>query len=93
MSERKSMSLVSSGTNISKCEVIDINKNGIWIFIEGEEYFVPFKEFPLFKDATVDKIFNVTYLPPNHLCWEELDIDIKIDSIGHPENYPLIFKK
>lgn len=79
--------------NISKYEIIDINKNGIWIFIEGEEYFIPFKEFPLLKDATVDKIFNVIYSSPNHLYWEELDIDIELDSIEHPENYPLIFKK
>jgi hypothetical protein len=79
--------------NISKCEVTDINKNGIWIFIEGEEHFIPVKEFSLFKDAAVDKIFKVTCLPPNHLYWEELDVDIELDSIEHPENYPLIFKK
>jgi len=25
----------------------------------------------------------------NHLFWEDLDIDLDIDSIEHPEKYPL----
>jgi hypothetical protein len=87
------MSLTNFGTNTLKCEVTDINKNGIWIFVEGKEYFIPFKEFPMFRAVAVEKIFNVTYLPPDHLHWEKLDIDLDLDSIEHPEKYPLIFKE
>lgn len=87
------MSLTNSGTSTLNCEVTDINKNGIWIFVEGKEYFIPFKEFPMFRAVTVEKIFNITYLPPDHLHWKELDIDLELDSIEHPEKYPLVFKE
>ncbi len=86
------MSLSSCGANILECEVTDINKNGIWVFVKGSEYFISFKNFPMFKNIPVGKIFNITFYSPNHLHWKELDIDIELDSIEHPEKYPLIFE-
>jgi len=34
-------------------------------------------------------ILDVKRPHPNHLRWPQLDIDLSIDSIEHPENYPL----
>ncbi len=85
------MSLSSYGISTLECEVTDINKNGIWILVKGKEYFISFKEFPMFKSVPLEKIFNVILLSPDHLYWKELDIDIELDSIEQPEKYPLIF--
>jgi hypothetical protein len=43
-----------------------------------------------FKDAAVGKILNVELPSEQHLYWPELDIDLEIDSILHPERYPLV---
>ena len=80
------------GTNISQVEIFGISKHGFWLFLteEAEELFVSFTEFPWFKKASIEKLFDVERPSNNHLYWSELDIDLAIDSIRHPENFPLI---
>ncbi len=73
---------------ISKWE----EKFGIWIFIDEQEYFLPYDKFPWFADATVKQIFNVRRLSDIHFYWEDLDVDLSIDIIKNPEKYPLIAK-
>jgi hypothetical protein len=41
------------GGSISKPEVTNISKHGFWLLMGEEELFLPFKEFPWFKTATV----------------------------------------
>jgi hypothetical protein len=43
----------------------------------------------LFKDAPVGAILKAERPQPHHPYWPELDIDLSIDSIEHPEQYPL----
>jgi hypothetical protein len=52
--------------------------------------FVPFEEFPWFREATVREITNVELPSPHHLYWPDLDIDLAVESIEHPEKYPLV---
>jgi Protein of unknown function (DUF2442) len=54
------------------------------------ELFLSFKEFPWFRDASVRQITNVELPSPHHLYWPELDIDLSVESIEHPEKYPLV---
>ena len=82
----------NSGMSISNCEVTDISKYGLWILINEKEYYISFDLFPMLKNASVDKIFQVKYYPPDHLRWESLDIDIELDSLDKPDSYPLIFR-
>jgi Protein of unknown function (DUF2442) len=49
-------------------------------------------EFPWFKDATVSAILNVHLPSPHHLYWPALDIDLAVESIEHPDHFPLISK-
>jgi hypothetical protein len=79
------------GTNTLNCEVTEIHKTGFWVFLKGEEYFIPFKKFPMFQHKEVEDLFDVQYFEPDHLYWKTLDIDIELDSIKNPEGYPLIF--
>ena len=52
--------------------------------------FVPFKDFPWFRDASVRAITNVQLPSPHHLYWPDLDVDLAVESIEHPERYPLV---
>jgi hypothetical protein len=79
------------GTSTSLCEVTDINKNGIWLIISDKEYFISFSDFPMLKGVPVDKIFKVDFYPPAHLRWEDIDIDIELESLDNLEKYPLRF--
>ena len=77
------------GTATSAAEVTNISQHGFWMLVDGRELFLPFDEFPWFKQATVDAILRVERLAPQHLHWPELDVDLSLDSIEHPERYPL----
>jgi hypothetical protein len=54
--------------------------------------YLPFKEFPRFEKAIVSSILKMELYGTGHLCWPELDIDLTIQSIRHPDNYPLVSK-
>jgi hypothetical protein len=81
-----------AGKNISKVEITNISKNGIWIIIKESEYFMPFDEYPWFKDAKINDILNVSLLHETHLYWPNLDVDLDIKSIKNLEKYPLVYK-
>ena len=81
------------GKNTSEAEVTNISQHGFWIFLQERELFVPFKEFPWFRNATIDAILKVEAPHPRHLYWPDLDIDLAVESIEHPERFPLISKE
>ena len=75
-----------------EAEVTQIDKQGIWLLIGERESFLSFEKFPWFRDASVGKIHNVELLNNDHLYWPDLDIDLTVESIEHPERFPLIAK-
>ena len=80
------------GKNTSKAEVAHISPFGLWIIISGREYFLPFTEYPWFKEATITQIMNLKLIHDHHLYWSELDVDLDVRSLENLENYPLIYK-
>ena len=68
----------------------NVSPHGFWIFVGERELFVAFKEFPWFRDASIREITSVELPSPRHLYWPELDVDLAVDSLVHPEDYPLI---
>jgi len=77
------------GSITSVAEVTHISKNGFWILLGDEELLVPFEYFPWFKKATVEQISDVNWPTPDHLHWPSLDIDLSVQSIRQPQDYPL----
>jgi hypothetical protein len=59
---------------------------------ENKEYFIGFNDYPAFKNATVDSIFNLKFSSPKQLHWPDIDVDIEVDALEKPERFPLIFK-
>jgi len=84
------MTSAAPGANISQVEVSNISRHGFWLLLDDEELFLPFAEFPWFQDVSVGKILNVKRPSSAHLYWPQLDIDLAVQSIRHPEQFPLI---
>jgi hypothetical protein len=80
------------GTRTSLVEVTHISQHGFWLLLQGRELFVPFDKFPWFKDAPVGSILKVEQPHHGHLYWPDLDVDLAVESIEHPERFPLIAK-
>jgi len=80
------------GKNILAAEVTHISINGIWVYVDDKEYFLSFDEYPWFREAPIKKVQNVEFLNSCHLFWPDLDIDLELESLDHPEKYPLIYK-
>ena len=77
------------GKSTLTVEVTNISSHGIWLLTREKELFIPYKEFPWFKDAPISKILNVEEPTPGHFYWPDLDVDLGIESIEHPERFPL----
>lgn len=81
------------GPNTSTPEVTRIAADGFWIRERGRELFLDFVTFPWFRDGSTAEIRDLEAPYPGHLRWPQLDIDLTIDSIEHPERYPLTAKR
>jgi len=77
------------GKSTLDVEVTHISKHGFWLLLGDKELFLPFREFPWFKAAALSAILNVQLLHPGHLYWPDLDVDLAVESIEHPEKFPL----
>ncbi len=80
----------SLGANTSAVEVTNISRHGFWLLLGEEELFLPFREFPWFENAPVSALLNVCLPRPDWLHWPDLDVDLTVDSVRHPERYPLV---
>jgi hypothetical protein len=60
------------------------------MMLSGREHFVAFEHFPWFRDASIAELCNVEQPSSHHLYWPALDIDLAVESIDHPERFPLV---
>lgn len=86
------MRSVRPGRSTSGVEVTNVSGNGVWLLLDDQEVFLSFDHFPWFRDASIGQILDVRRPSPHHLYWPELDVDIAVESIAHPERYPLVSK-
>jgi hypothetical protein len=69
--------------------VENITPFGIWLLVKDREYFLNYKEYPYFKEQTLNSIQHVQLLHDSHLFWPDLDVDLELDNLENPEKYPL----
>lgn len=86
------MKYANIGTTTSEPEVTDISPFGLWILYRGKEYFLDYADFPWFLKAPVQKVFKVVEEGFEHLRWPELDIDLTLDSVKSPGEFPLVYE-
>ena len=78
-------------STLAVTEILNISKFGIWIAVKGHEYFISYQDFPWFKKGSLEQILHVELLREDHLYWPDLDVDLSIDMLRKPEQYPLIY--
>ena len=86
------MTLLKHGKNTSAVEVSHVSSHGLWILVGERELFLSYEDFPWFLDAPLKSILNVEEQTPGHLYWPDLDVDLGIETIEHPERFPLVAK-
>lgn len=84
------MSSNTLGPPTSGVEVTNIGPHGIWLLVESGEYFLPFETFPWFKKASIEQIVDVQLHHSHHLHWPQLDVDLSLDIIVRPGDFPLV---
>jgi hypothetical protein len=74
-------------------EVTHVSQRGLCLLLDGREHFLDFVRFPWFREAPVRTLFNISRPAVDHLRGPELDVDIDLDSLAHPERYPLVSRQ
>jgi hypothetical protein len=70
-----------------------VSPHGFWLLVGEREYFLAFADFPWFRGATLQQLFTIELSHSSHLYWPELDVDLDLERIQHPEKFPLVSKK
>jgi uncharacterized protein DUF2442 len=78
------------GSGTFPATVENIAANGFWIFLGDRDVFVAFEHFPWFRNSPVANILDVERPTADHLYWPRLDVDLSLESIEHPERFPLV---
>ena len=77
------------GTATSVVEVTNISQHGLWLLTrQGKELFLPYDDFPWFRDQPVGAIFNVEEQGEGHFYWPDLDVDLSEAIIENPADFP-----
>jgi hypothetical protein len=78
------------GKRTSNVEVTNVSPFGLWLLLSGREHFLAFEHFPWFREASIGALADVERPSPHHLYWPQLDIDLAVESLEHPERFPLV---
>ncbi|MCD8297391.1 MAG: DUF2442 domain-containing protein [Prevotella sp.] len=73
--------------------VLMINGQGLFLSVKGQDYFISYNRIPWLRDARISSVLNVRMSGRDSIEWPELDVDLEIESLRHPERYPLIMKR
>ena len=83
---------LKSNTNSTLADVLMINDRGIMISVLGQDYFLSYNRVPWMRDATINEVLDIRMSGKNAIEWPKLDVDLEIESLRHPERYPLLIK-
>ena len=84
---------LKNNTANTSASVLMINGDGIMLSVGGHDYFLSYNRVPWMRDASISHVLNVRMSGQNAIEWPALDIDLEIESLKHPERYPLIIKR
>ena len=80
----------TSNTSVS---VLMINGQGIMITVGGQDFFLSYNRIPWMREASIKDVLNVQMCGDEAIEWPALDVDLEIESLRHPERYPLLIKR
>ena len=85
-------SSVRGASTSGEVEILALTPHALWIYVRGREYMLAYDHFPWFRTATIEDVQHVE-LRHQHLSWPSLDVDLHLDSLEHPERFPLVSKR
>ncbi len=68
----------------------NVSVHGMWLLIDNRELYLPFEEFPWFREASIGALADIERPNERHLYWPQLDVDLTLDSVQDPARYPLV---
>jgi hypothetical protein len=72
--------------------VTSVLTDGLWLATGERRLFLPFSDFPWFKDASIQSILRIEEPYPGHFYWPDLDVDLGQEAIEHPDRFPLKYR-
>lgn len=84
---------LESNTNSTSVDVLMINEKGVMISVMGQDYFLSYNRVPWMRDATINEVLDVRMNGKNAIEWPKLEVDLEVESLRHPERYPLLIKR
>ena len=84
---------LKSNSQDTQVSVLMINDKGIMLTVKGNDYFISYNRIPWMRHACISDALDVRMSGRNAIWWPNLDVDLEIESLKHPERYPLIMKR
>lgn len=84
---------LETSTKDTLASVLLINDQGILLSVCGQAYFLPYSRVPWMRDASIKEVMNVRMCGRTAIEWPALDVDLEIESLRHPERYPLVIRR
>lgn len=79
-----------SGVSTSGVELSNVSAQGLSLLVDGRKHYLAFDHFPWFRHATIGQLSVIERPSSDHLHWPELDVDLSLQSIERPEDFPLV---
>ena len=79
------------GEPTAGASVINTGPHGFWLRVGHKAYFLDFDKFPSFRNATEAQISSVELLENDHVSWPELNLDVTLESITRPSEFPRVY--
>ena len=73
-----------------------INKKGLFVYFRNLRNVETGKKgigWVFFSKKTCSNSIFILMSGPEAIMWPDLDVDLEIDSLRHPERYPLVIKR
>ena len=87
------MKSAKPGVDTSGVELSNVSPHGLWILVDHAERYLSFEHFPWFRDATIGQLADIERPTPDHLYWPQLDVDLTLQSIDRPNDFPLVSRQ
>lgn len=84
---------LETNTRDTLANVLMINSQGLLLSVYGQDYFLSYNRVPWMREASINEVLDVRMSGRNAIEWPLLDVDLEIDSLRHPERYPLLIRR
>lgn len=91
--EKDMETTLNNSSQPTSVSVLMINAQGMMLSVLGQDYFISYNRVPWLRNARISSALNVRMAGSNAIEWPELDVDLEIESLKHPERYPLVIKQ